>query len=439
MRNARLSFAERIRNAGFNALDYMKGRPVMKHLDEIAYLWDAPSQIEAHQKRQFEKLAMFAIEHTEYYKGLGVQKTPQLSDFPIIDKTILKEHRDELCTYLAQEKGTVEMHTSGSTGTPLIVMQDKNKRNRVYAEMMYTWGLSGYQIGMKYAFLRRWNKINRKSWLTAYARNLVMVDVATLDAAMLEQIKNTLLKKGGVRMMIGYASNLNVLADYLLGNGCTPDMFCLETILSGSEVLTAATREKLKKVFGCNVVSLYSNQENGMLAVECNENKEFHLNEASYIFELLKLESDEPAEEGELGRVVITDLYNYAMPIIRYDTGDLAVRKSQAECEIHTAVIAAVEGRRVDIIYDVNGVPLSPHTVTNALWQFNKLKQFQLIQAGKRTYVFKINDPIMAYSDEELIQTCKEFFGESAEISIARVHDIPVLASGKFKYLICEL
>ena len=437
--NSKMRFWESIRKKGFELLDLAKGRPIMRHYDNIAHLWHSEDEINHHHREQFTRLAEFAVQHTEYYKGIRISSTPQLSDFPIIDKAVLKENFEALCSCKAKEKGAIAMHTSGSTGTPLIVMQDKNKRNRVYAEMMYLWGLSGYQIGMKYAFLRRWNKINKKSSLTAFARNLVMVDVAMLDHDTMEQIKQVLLKKNKVRMMIGYASNLGALADYLLESGCTPDMFGLTTILSGSEVLTDVVRNKLKKVFGCNVISLYSNQENGMLAVECNENKEFHLNEASYIFELLKLDSDESAEEGELGRVVITDLYNYAMPIIRYDTGDLAIRKSRAECGIHTAVIAAVEGRRVDIIYDVNGVPLSPHTVTNALWQFNKLKQFQLIQTGKKTYTFKVNDPQEHYSDDELVETCKDFFGESATIQIERVADIPVLASGKFKYLICEM
>ena len=140
--------------------------------------------------------------------------------------------------------------------------------------MMYLWGLSGYEIGMRYMFLRRWNATNRKSKLTAFARNLLMTDVSGLDDDSLEVIRQQLLQDKKIRMIIGYASTLDALAEYLDKKNAKPDDFNMVTVLSGSEVLTEKTRTILKKVFGCNVVSLYSNQENGMLAVECNENKE---------------------------------------------------------------------------------------------------------------------------------------------------------------------
>lgn len=304
--------------------------------------------------------------------------------------------------------------------------------------MMYLWGISGYEIGMRYMFLRRWNSINKKSKLTAFARNLVMTDVSSLDDDSLETIYQELMFDKKIRMIIGYASTLDMLAAYLKKKDAKPEDFNIVSILSGSEVLSEKTRNLLKSVFGCNVVSLYSNQENGMLAVECNENKEFHLNTASYIFEILKIDSDEPADYGEVGRIVITDLFNYAMPIIRYDTGDLTIKKLKAECDISTDVVTAIEGRKVDIVYDVNGRALSPHTITNGLWKFDRLKQFQLIQRKQTEYLFKVNDPENYYTTDELIKTCKEFFGENADIIVEKVDEIPVLASGKFKYLICE-
>lgn len=428
-----------IRQKGFEFIDFLSGKPVMGHYKDIEYYWQHPEKIADFQSQQFSMLAQFAINNVEFYKGMKGIQNPELSDFPIIDKSIIKANHDALCSHKATEKGCVEMHTSGSTGTPLVVFHDKNKRDRVYAEMMYMWGLSGYKIGMKYAFLRRWNNINKKSAITAFARNLLMVDVSLLNESTFCNIKDLLSKPNKVQMMIGYASTLGRLADYLLNNGCTPEMFELKTIFSGSEVLTETTKNKLKSVFGCNVVSLYSNQENGMLAVECNDNKEFHLNEASYIFEILKLNSDEPAEIGEIGRIVVTDLFNYAMPLIRYDTGDLTIKKAAPDCNINTSVISAIEGRRVDIVYDVNGTPLSPHTITNGLWKFDKLSQFQLVQEEKALYIFRVNDPLNAYSDDELVSACKDFFGESATIIIERINDIPVLSSGKFKYLVCNI
>lgn len=430
------SLGEYIRKAAFMALDALKGHPVMKHYHDVAFLLSHPEQVKVRQDEQFQKLAQFAVKNTEFYKFVGMRTQYCLKDFPTIDKTIIKNNHKALCSHLAYKKNVVRMHTSGSTGTPLEVIQDKNKRNRVYAEMMYLWGISGYEIGMRYMFLRKWNKLNKKSKLTATARNLLMTDVSSLDDETLEKIRQTLLKDNKIRMIIGYASTLDYLAQYLEKKGNQPSEFSVRTILSSSEVLTEKTRCALKRVFGCNVVSLYSNQENGMLAVECNENKEFHLNTASYIFEILKIDSDEPAEYGELGRVVVTDLYNLAMPMIRYDTGDLAIKKKDVECDLHTEAISSVQGRKVDIVYDTKGVPLSPHTITNTFWKFDKLKQFQIIQEDEKVYRVVVNDPCQCYKQEEIRDVCKSIFGNDAVLNIEESDDIPVLASGKFKYLI---
>lgn len=432
------NFGEILRNKVFWIVDTIKGKPVAKHYNSIDFYFNNPSKVKQHQDKEFKKIATFAKKNTQFYGQLNLSDDFFLSDFPIIDKNILKEKPELFFTDLAKENNVTKMHTSGSTGTPLFIIQDQNKRNRVYAEMMYLWGLSGYKVGMKYVFLRRWNNINKKSRITSTARNLVMEDVTKLDELTLDRIKNRLTHDKKIKMIIGYASTLDLLADYLKKTGMKPKDFSVKTILSGSEVLTDKTRKVLKEVFGCNVVSLYSNQENGMLAVECKENYEFHLNSASYIFEILKVDSNEIADYGEIGRLVITDLYNYAMPLLRYDTGDLAIRKQNAECVLQTEVISAIEGRKVDVVYNSKGEPLSPHTITNGLWKFDGLKQFQLIQKDKSNYEFRVNDLNNMYSDSELISTCKDFFGTDANVKIIRVNEIPVLASGKFKYLVSE-
>lgn len=431
--------SELLREYAFILWDFLKGGKVLKNKREIEWLLSHPQYVPSFQAKKFQELANWATNQTVFYSKYKKKGTYSLKDFPIIDKNIIKENHEDLCSEFASKSGTIKMHTSGSTGTPLVIKQDSAKRNRVYAEMIYMWGFSGYKIGMRYAFLRRWNCINRKSKITSLARNLAMVDVYALDDNALEEVRNQLYNDKKVRMIIGYASTLDRLGEYLRSKNAKPSDFNIVSIISGSEVLTEKTRTCLKDVFGCNVVSLYSNQENGMLAVECNENKEFHMNTASYIFEILKVDSDEPANIGEVGRIVITDLFNFAMPIIRYDTGDLTIKKEKPDCVLNTDVVTAIEGRKVDVVYDTTGRALSPHTITNGLWRLDKLKQFQLIQKSKTKYCFKVNDPHDAYSDEELIRTCKEFFGEAASIDIERVDNIPVLVSGKFKYLICEI
>ena len=215
-------------------------------------------------------------------------------------------------------------------------------------------------------------------------------------------------------------------------------MFSVKTILSSSEVLQESTRKKLKSVFGRNVVSLYSNQENGTLAQECVKNTEFHLNTASYYFEFLKLDKDEPAELNEPARIVVTDLFNHAMPLIRYDTGDIALLKDSCECGWNTKAVKAILGRMVDCIYDTSGRVISPITITNYMWPFDKLLQFQFIQEDEKEYIIKLNGAKGFYEDAEFINIFKGLLGQDAIIKIEHVNEVPVLSSGKRKHVVCN-
>jgi phenylacetate-CoA ligase len=315
------------------------------------------------------------------------------------------------------------------------VRQDKNKRKRVYAEMIYFWGKAGYQIGMRYAFFRIWTSL---STLTAWARNVLMWSISNQDEENFKNIRNSLKTDHRIKMLLGYPGVLDSLADYILTCGDTPEIYNIKTIIGFGEAFPKRAHEKLKKVFNCIVVSLYSNQENGMLAQECVENKEFHVNSASYYIELLKMDSDDPVSVGEPGRIVVTDLFNHAMPLIRYDTGDIGILKGEAECGWHSQVLSSVQGQMADLIYDTRGQKKSPYNVSVLMWPFDKLLQYQFIQERATQYILRLNGAQGHYEDAAFVEVFKDFLGQDAEIIIEHVDEIPVLASGKRKEIVCN-
>lgn len=81
-----------------------------------------------------------------------------------------------------------------------------------------------------------------------------------------------------------------------------------------------------------------------------DSSRRFYLNEASYFLEVAEIDSDEPAEYGELGRIVITDFFNYAFPLIRYDNGDTCIM--QLDEKTKHPYIAQLYGRRLDLVYN---------------------------------------------------------------------------------------
>lgn len=425
---------EAIRKYSFWTLDFLNQSITKKHYNEIKDIINGGSIQKSDLGSKIDALLKHATNTTEYYKQYrGINK---IKDFPIIDKNIIKENQDRIMS--KEHMNSEELHymsTSGSTGTPLTIAQDKNKRKRVLAEIIYFGELCGYNLGDRNTYLRVWTEKNKKSKLGTLKQNIVMIDISKLDEESLDQIRITLKEDKNIKCILGYAGTLDVLSKYLLEKKDTPNMFGVKIVISGAEVLSEITRDNLKKVFGCNVVSRYSNQENGILAQELINSNYFIINNASYFIEFLKIDSNEEAKIGELSRVIVTDLYNYATPMIRYDTGDLAIVENH---EYYGKVIKSIQGRKRDFIYNTTGGLLSPSAITFNMWKYNKIKQYQLIQEDSNIYRLKLNVTNGIYKDENIIITLKHVLGADAEIIIEHVEGIPFLKSGKFQVVVCN-
>lgn len=196
------------------------------------------------------------------------------------------------------------------------------------------------------------------------------------------------------------------------------------------------TRAVVSSVLGnIPVVSRYSNEENGVLGQDEGINNVFAINEADYIIEILD-ENQKPVEEGRIGRIVVTDLFNYAMPMIRYDTGDMGAIKTFEINGRKKKCICNFSGRRVDMLFDTEGNSISPHSITNTMWEFTDITQFQMIQTDKGMYTLKINVNDVFDRENELLSIMKKVLGGNAIINIEKVQEIPVLDSGKRRYIV---
>ena len=154
--------------------------------------------------------------------------------------------------------------------------------------------------------------------------------------------------------------------------------------------------------------------------------------------EVLKMNSDEPAEPGELGRLVVTDYYNKTFPMVRYDTGDTGImRMYQDEKGRMHGKYVEIYGRRGSLMYNCMGEPLSIHVFMNTLLKFEGVVyQAKCIQWGQKEYELLVNADRKKLVEEDLIAAYRHYLGEEAEIRITYVDEIPIQASGKF--MVCE-
>src|SRR5699024_9310912 len=252
---------------------------------------------------------------------------------------------------------------------------DINKRNRVVADLIYFNEIGNQSLGQKYMHIKTFSK--EKKILTQFKQNEVSINLFKITNEKIEEIVNKLLTDKEINSVLAYASTYEQISKYLNNNKYkTPKH--INSLFTSSSSIDKEIKIKLSKQLNCEVLDRYSNQENGVIAQTATTTGEFDINLASFKIELLKLDSDNPVEKNEIGRVVVTDLYNFAMPIIRYDTGDLALSNDSDISRLKT--LSRIEGRQVDSLYDTKGEILTPHIFSVNMRKFNKIKQWQVIQ-----------------------------------------------------------
>ncbi|MDM1454775.1 hypothetical protein [Myroides odoratimimus] len=417
----------------FWILDYLKGQSIRKEYKEIEKCFYDKEFKNLTQNKNLKSILDYSVNFTAYYKKFD---SNNILSFPIINKKNILDNYDLFFSsdYNLNDSSLRVMSTSGSSGVPFRIYQNQEKIKRNSADLLFFYNLGNYNIGDRVFFMRIWNSVNVKSKFTLFKENFRMYDTSNIDLEGANRFTATMLNDRSKKVVLAYASSFTALMEHLGNESNVKLDWNIKSIITGAEELPVSVKHKMIKTFDCPVLSRYSNQENGILAQQPVTGEDyFELNEGSYYFEFLKLNSDEPAKEGELSRIVITDLFNKVMPIIRYDTGDLC----EFGYENNKKVIKSIKGRSIDLLRNSKNEVLSPHVVTNLMWKYPDVKEFQLIQKDLINIDLFL---VHAFSNKEnsinsLITELIGIFGVSSVIKIIEVESIPLEKSGKRKYI----
>ena len=428
-----MSLLQKLRKTAYWVLDFLKGSPVRKHYKHISSILDHPESTFAKQETatNLDKLLKHAIANIPYYKNL--KPNASLQDFPITNKNILRDNSDDFFWPEAQKQKLQKFSTSGSTGTPFTIYKSKDKRNRNVADVFYFADKTGYELGSTLYYFRHWDAKLKKSKLLSFIQNIVPFEVARPSddyiASFLENLKKDTSKKA----FIGYPSAYNTVINYLQRHNSEPANYNIHSIIAIAETLTKEVKEQTEYYFNCPVVSRYSNMENGIIAQQIpGKGTHFYINTASYVVEVLDQETNIPVF-GKPGKIVVTDLYNYTTPFIRYDTGDIGVLEKDEEKGL--VWLARVDGRKMDVLLNTKGEILSSYMSFNVL-HYPHILQSQMIQEGPKEYKFKLNI-VEGFNSEEIIKKeYLEILGADANITFEYVDEIPLLQSGKRKLMV---
>ncbi|MBK8486690.1 MAG: phenylacetate--CoA ligase family protein [Bacteroidetes bacterium] len=419
----------------FWLLDTLKGSAIKKHSIEIASLLEGDNtNAQKTKENKLKKLLLHATTTTPFYKKYNHYKS--LNDFPVISKTLVRENFDQFISDAFTKEQQIATVTSGSTGTPFKVLQHAQKKIRNSADTMYFAKRAGYKIGDRLMYMKIWSANNKKQKMLGIMQNMMPVDVITFNdkeiAALIKKMEND----SSNFSFLGYSSALENICRWLDKSNHGKVKAKLSSAISMSETLNDYTKQTIEKYFGVPVYSRYSNLENGILAQQViGSGNNYLINTASYLLEIFKMNEDVSAADGELGRIIVTDLYNYAMPMIRYDSGDTGILSNYNDGK-GNIYLETVEGRRLDLLYATDGSLLSSYIVYKNMWQYTEILQYQLIQYGLKSYLFKINLSGVFTKEKKLISEFKQYLGDDADFRVEYVDEIPLLASGKRKKIV---
>lgn len=411
-----------IRKFALLALSRVRGSKIFSDIEEIKH---SATTGKANPDALADILE-YASKNIPFYKGIDYRKG--ISAFPVVNKAVIKNGGKAFMSPCFNFEKLHKTSTSGSTGVPFTVYQDAGKRRRAMADTIAFSELAGFKFGTKLYYLRAWNNMNRQSWLSKKVKNIVAWDNDNLSNDTMQKFLDALERDKSEKSVLIFASSLVALYNHMRENGVSTTAK-VSAFITMSEHLPENAKNGIAKLFGTNVVSRYSDCECGIIAQQFPNESAFKINSASFLVEILDA-NGKPVEDGTEGRIVITDLYNRAMPMIRYDTEDIGVKVGNT--------LARISGRKVDFIFSANGEMLSPYTLVNFMQRFGCVKQFQFIQNSASDYTMKLvmNDESREPTENKIAEYLGQILGKSASVKFEYPDTIPPSPSGKRNFII---
>lgn len=426
------------------------GRPVFKYLEELeSSQWWSRERLFELQSQRLEQLLSYAYEHVPYYRsriqqsGLDLEELgdpTNLTKLPITTKADIRDNAEALKSDEFARMKKFYHSSGGSTGDPIQHWFDIRTWSMRHAARYRGWGMAGYQVGdavisIGGASLHPRQKKNPQAVLHHYIERNHVVSGIELSDPILEQRTQLLLRKRA-KFLYGYASSLYLWADYLVRHKIEIDS--VRGIFPTSETLYPHYRETIERAFGCGVFDSYGARDGGISAFQCDEHDGYHLSIESCVFEVIDPQTGMPTDG--LGDLIVTDLFNFCMPMIRYKVGDIGrLARHSCRCGRGLPLLAELAGRSADIFYFDNGRVLTAPGITLLFKDLGFIK-YQVRQVdGKTILVRVVKGKDETGTDMQTVRSVlHHHVGDDVQVRFEFVDDIALPPSGKRPFFIAE-
>jgi len=412
--------------------------------------WWPAEQLCAQQFRQLEVLLRHAYDTTRYYRRqldeAGFDPKPTLNEqtftrLPLLTRAQLQQSFSDLCSQRvpASSGRTTENMTSGSTGMPVRFLTTELKAFywRVFTLRDHLWHRRDFS-GRLAAIRLKVKEGEWPSWGPSVDTVIRSGPSSTLDINRDVDEQLRWLEKQNPVYLLTFATNLEALARRSLDLGIRlPALREARTI---SEMLPPGVRALVRAAWDVPMVDLYSSQEVGYIALQCTEHEHYHVQSENVLVELLR-DDGTPCAPGEVGRVVLTSLHNFAMPLIRYEIGDYAQAGEPCTCGRGLPVIRRIMGRVRNMVRLPDGARHWPSLGLLSVMPEGLIKQFQCVQRSLEHIEVRLVTARRLTNEEEakLRAGLKEKLGHPFKFDIAYSEQLERGSGGKFEEFRCEI
>ncbi len=354
--------------------------------------WWSADQILDRQLEQVRTLVAHAAGTVPYYRDLlkkaGLSGVADLDEqdfrrLPLLAKAQLRAHCKALgAAAMPPGHGDVfEVRTSGSTGEPVRVLHSRMSEFFFHALVVREHLLSGRDLEKKFGAIRLAAPRARAPHWGVMAAMFRTGEAASIDAlAGVESQLGWLLEERPA-YLLAHPSNVRELVLHSAAAGKAPAG--LQQVLTFGEMLPEDLRDLVRDHWGANVVDSYSCREIGPIAFQCPEGPAYHVHAENVVLEVLD-EAGAACKPGETGRVVVTPLHNFAMPLLRYDLGDFAEVAPPCPCGRGLPALKRVVGRVTSMAVDPTGRRFWPGLRASLLTSIAPFQQLRLVQHDAR-------------------------------------------------------
>jgi len=419
-----------------------------KELDQSQ--WWSREQLEALQIQRLQKLIEHCFEHSPYYRqlwnshGLSLRVLQSLAEFgkwPVTSRQVMRDHSDRIRSTAPGVK-VVSKSTGGSSGAPLrfVIDREANDRRMGAAYRGYAW--AGAAPGTRQTHL--WGvTLRNPSHLRRLKEHLYSRYLFRRDMLNSFDLSDDCIPQFHERIcrfqpdvLVAYTNPLYLFARTIEQHGLSA--YRPKAIVVGAEKLHDFQRELLERVFAAPVFETYGSREFTLIGAECERHTGLHLTMENLLVEVVD-EDGCPTPVGEEGDVVITDLFNVAMPFVRYATGDRAISGVEScSCGRGLPLLKKVVGRQLDVLVTADGHRLAGEFFPHLLKDYAAIRQFQVVQLQSDLVELKLVVDSSWRDDarESLRREVQKSVGKATRLLINEVDTIPLTAMGKLRVVV---